>query len=122
MQLTSSTNLALLVQQLNKRIPEIMAKVNVPGLSIALIRAGEVAWAEGFGVTNTLSPTRVTPDTIFEACSLSKPPFAYAALKLHERGVLDLDRPLNSYLPEPGIEADARIDLITMKHLCRANS
>ena len=117
MQLKTTTDTKQLVGRLNKRIPEIMDKTNVPGLSFALIHEAELVWAEGFGVTDTSAPKPVTPETIFEAASLSKPTFAYAALKLHESGLLDLDTPLNSYLPDTGIEADPRIDLITMRHV-----
>jgi CubicO group peptidase (beta-lactamase class C family) len=42
----------------------------------------------------------VTLDTLFEAASLSKPLFAYAALRLCEKGVLDLDTPLIEYMPD----------------------
>lgn len=117
MELKTNMNLKVLIDQLNRRIPEWMAQAGIPGLSFALIRDAQVVWAEGFGVTDTGALEAVTTETIFEACSLSKPPFAYAALKLHEEGVLELDRPLNSYLPETGIEADPRIDLITMRHI-----
>ncbi len=77
-----------------------MEKAVVPGLSIALIRDGRLFWSHGFGVGNATSKQPVTTNTVFEAASLSKPVFAYMALKLCEDGVLDLDTPLIEYLPE----------------------
>ena len=102
-------------EELEKRIPELMAAARIPGLSIALIRDGRVAWHRGFGLANAETRAPVTDNTIFEAASLSKPVFAYAVLKLADRGLLDLDAPLSRYLPEPYISGDDRIDRITAR-------
>ncbi len=48
---------------------------------------------------------------------MSKPVFAYAVLKLCERGVLDLDTPLTKYTPERPVSNDPRLDLITPRHI-----
>ncbi|MCB9003406.1 MAG: beta-lactamase family protein [Ardenticatenaceae bacterium] len=90
-----------LVSFLETYIPEQMAQNHVPGLSIALIREGNVVWTESFGVTNSITKTPVTEQTIFEAASLGKPVAAYGALHLVERGDMMLDTPLNDYLPQP---------------------
>jgi len=62
-----------------------MAELHVPGVSIAFIEDGTVAWARGFGVTR-LGGAPVTPDTLFQAGSISKPVAALGALKLVEAG------------------------------------
>src|SRR5262249_52601626 len=59
----------------------------------------------------------VDDDTIFEAASMSKPVFAYAVMKLCEKGVLNLDTPLTKYTPDRFLEGDARLDLITARHV-----
>ena len=74
-----------------------MRALHVPGVSIAVIHDGEIAWARGFGVTRAGGPP-VTPDTLFQAGSISKPVAALAVLRLVEQGALDLDRDVNSYL------------------------
>lgn len=102
-------------EETEKRIPELMVAARIPGLSIAMIRDGKVAWHRGFGVANAETRAPVTDDTIFEAASLSKPVFAYAVLKLADRGLIDLDTPLSRYLPEPYIAGDERIDRITAR-------
>ena len=88
-----------LVADLDKSIPELMKAANIPGLSIAVIQNGKVIWTRGFGVKNSKTGEPVTEDTIFEAASLTKPFFAYAAMKMVESGELDLDRPLIEYVP-----------------------
>lgn len=117
MKLKITTPLQTLISQLEERIPALMENAGVPGLSVALIRDAEMVWAHGFGVKNAETKEPVTPDTIFEGCSLSKVPFAYAALKLCEKGLLDLDAPLSQYLPEPYIIDEPRYALVTMRHV-----
>ncbi|MBN1587900.1 MAG: beta-lactamase family protein, partial [Pirellulales bacterium] len=54
-------------------------------------------------------------DTLFEACSMSKPVFAYAVLKLAEQGRLDLDKPLVEYLDKPYMPDQPRHRAITAR-------
>jgi CubicO group peptidase (beta-lactamase class C family) len=81
-------------------IPDLMAKGHVPGLSIAVIREGKIAWTGAFGVKNTETGEFCDEETIFEAASLTKPLCAYLALLYVAEGKLDLDTPLIDYLPE----------------------
>jgi CubicO group peptidase (beta-lactamase class C family) len=48
---------------------------------------------------------------------MSKPVFAYAVMKLCEKGVMDLDTPLTNYTPERFLEGDPRLDLITARRV-----
>lgn len=89
-----------LVANLEESIPKLMRAATVPGLAITLIQEGGIVWSQAFGVRNRVTQEPVTLDTLFEAASLSKPLFAYVALKLCEKGVLDLDRPLVEYMPD----------------------
>jgi CubicO group peptidase (beta-lactamase class C family) len=68
-----------------------------------------------FGVTDAARPAPVDENTVFEACSMSKPVFSYLVLKLVEQGKLDLDRPLADYLPEPLVNEDDYAPLITAR-------
>jgi CubicO group peptidase (beta-lactamase class C family) len=74
-----------------------MAALHVPGVSIAVIHDGKIEWARGFGVTRD-GGSAVTPDTLFQAASISKPVTAMAVLHLAEAGKLDLDADVNRYL------------------------
>ena len=86
-------------------VPSLMAKARIPGLQIALVRDGRVAWRGSFGVRNTGTGAPVTDDTVFEAASLTKPFFAYYVMKLAGQKVLSLNRPLAEYLPPDKIAA-----------------
>jgi hypothetical protein len=50
-----------------------MAKMKTPGISVAVINGGAIEWAKGYGVTETGTATPVTPRTLFQAASISKP-------------------------------------------------
>lgn len=74
-----------------------MDHFGVPGVSIAVVDGGELAWTSGHGVTHAGGPA-VTPRTIFQACSISKHVAAYGALRMVADGQLDLDEDVNAYL------------------------
>ena len=81
------------VRLLQEQLPTWMEEAEVPGLAIAVVGDG-ASWCRGYGVGNIVDPRPVDEDTVFEACSLSKPLFAYGVLRLYEQGLLDLDAPL----------------------------
>ncbi len=74
---------------------ERMKQYRVPGVSIAVINDYEVEWEEGYGVKESGGTEPVTPDTLFQAASISKPVAAVAALYYVEKGTLSLDEDVN---------------------------
>ena len=87
MEKTRSLARALLVQE------------NLPGLSVAVAIDGKIVWAEGFGYANVERHTPVTPRTQFRTGSVSKTLTAAAVALLYDRGRLDLDAPVQTYVP-----------------------
>jgi CubicO group peptidase (beta-lactamase class C family) len=79
------------------KLADRMTALHVPGVSIAVIHGGRIEWARGFGVSRIGGPP-VTPDTLFQAASISKPVAAMAVLSLVEGGKIDLDTDVNQYL------------------------
>jgi CubicO group peptidase (beta-lactamase class C family) len=79
-------------------IVESLAKRNVPGASIAVVNDFKIDWAEGFGRVMAGSDQPVTPTTLFQAASISKPVAALVALRTVELGQLGLDDDVNSRL------------------------
>jgi CubicO group peptidase (beta-lactamase class C family) len=71
--------------------------LHVPGVSIAVVHEGKIEWARGFGVARVGGPP-VTPDTMFQAASISKPITAVGVLRLVEQGKLNLDEDVDTYL------------------------
>jgi CubicO group peptidase (beta-lactamase class C family) len=80
------------------KLAEQMADSHVPGLSIAVIDDGKIAWARGFGLKEAGTNEPVTTSTLFEAQSISKAVAATATLGLVNSGRLSLDESPNAYL------------------------
>ena len=75
-----------------------MEALGVPGVSVAVLADGEIAWARGYGFADLESGRPVTPRTLFQAASISKPVAALAALQLVEEGLVALDADVNGVL------------------------
>jgi CubicO group peptidase (beta-lactamase class C family) len=75
-----------------------MGLYKVPGVSIAVIHDFKIEWAKGYGVKETGGDDPVTPETLFQAASISKPVAACATLYFVEQGLLDLDEDVNKKL------------------------
>ena len=71
----------------------------LPALSIAVGVDGRIVWAEGFGSLDTERQARVTPNTRFRTGSVSKTLTAAGIALLYDRGRLDLDAPVQQYVP-----------------------
>lgn len=80
--------------------PKLIDELKVPGVTISVINNFQIAWSGCFGVSDAEKQNKVTNQTVFEACSMSKPVFTYIVLKLADEGKLELDRPLYEYMDE----------------------
>lgn len=100
------------------KLADRMAALHVPGVSIAVIHDGKIEWARGFGVTR-IGGSAVTPATLFQAASISKPVTALAVLHLVESGRLNLDTDVNQYLKTWKVPANSFTDKtkVTLREL-----
>jgi CubicO group peptidase (beta-lactamase class C family) len=90
---------ATAIQALEAKIQAGMARYGIPGVSVGLWSRG-FQYVKGFGVTNAADPTTpVTGDTVFRVASTTKTFTGTTIMRLVERGRLDLDRTVKSYLP-----------------------
>lgn len=80
-------------------VKQQISTYNIPGLSIALTRQGQIVFSRSYGLADVENQVRVTPETLFRIGSITKPITATAAMSLAERGQLDLDAPVQRYCP-----------------------
>lgn len=99
-------------------LPARMAHYRTPGVSIAVVDSGRIAWARGFGLTASGGDS-VTPLTLFQAASISKPVAATAMLRLVDEGRLSLDTDVNAFLRSWRLPADrfTRAEKVTLRRL-----
>jgi CubicO group peptidase (beta-lactamase class C family) len=78
---------------------------SLPSLAVAVARAGAIVWEEGFGWADRERREPATPHTLYSLASISKPLTATGLMVLRERGLIDLDRPIDDYLGEARLRA-----------------
>jgi CubicO group peptidase (beta-lactamase class C family) len=79
-------------------LAERMAQLKVNAVSIAVVRDRQLDWARAYGFADKERKIAATPNTLFQAGSISKPIAALAALKRVDAGTIELDRNVNDYL------------------------
>jgi CubicO group peptidase (beta-lactamase class C family) len=89
-----------LIAALEDFIPQVLRIHGVPGLNLAIARGGKVIWEKGFGYANLERRVPMTPATVMHSGSMGKTYTATAVMQLVERGVVELDAPVNRYFKE----------------------
>lgn len=105
-------------------LEERMRYFNVPGVSIAVVEDGKIAWAKGYGMARAGSTRAVDTATLFQAASISKPVATLGALRLVEQGRLALDEDVNARLTSwrvPPAEI-AGSELVTLRRIVSHNA
>ena len=108
--LLSQTALA----QHTAELTALLQRHHVPGLQLVYTKGAAVQTCN-LGVREAGTTQPVTATTIFEAASLGKEMLAYVTLRLHDRGLLDLDKPLLQYHDYPRLHGQPRAARITAR-------
>lgn len=103
-------------QDLQEKVEQLMAETAVPGLVVGILEQGQNHVAS-FGTTNVDHPLAVTADTLFQIGSITKTFTATLIMRLVERGLLDLDAPLTTYLPDFRVRDETAVSRVTTRHL-----
>ena len=86
--------------QIDQYIERQLQRQHIPGLSLVIIRDGDVAKMRGYGFADLELKVPATPDTVFEIGSITKQFTAAAIMLLVEQGKIDLSDPVGKYLPQ----------------------
>jgi CubicO group peptidase (beta-lactamase class C family) len=85
--------------QIETAVSNFLTSTHVPGVSVAVVENGQYEWGAGFGYADLENNAPASEHTLFRLASISKSLTATAAMQLSERGLLDLDAPIQKYCP-----------------------
>lgn len=92
-------------ERVRKLMRSQLIERGLPSLAVAVARDDVILWEEGFGWANRANRIPATPHTLYSLASISKPITTTGLMILHERGLLDLDRPIDEYLGDAKLNA-----------------
>ncbi len=99
--------------ELTDRLTGILTRTVCKGISVAVCGEASVLLKGAAGIQNQNDNSPLTTDSVFWGDQLAAPVVAYAAWKLHEEGILDLNRPLTEYTAEPFLPGERNLDYVT---------
>ena len=91
---------AAMIKECEELIVKKMESDHLVGVSAAIIVNDSVIWKKGFGYADIENNIPMTENTVVNIASATKTFTALAVMQLYEKGLLDIDQPLNKYLPE----------------------
>ena len=97
-------------------VTEQMDNLGIPGIALGIVQDGQVVHLQGFGVADS-SGRAVTSQTPFYLGSITKSFTALAVMQLVEEGKIDLDAPVQNYLPWFTLADKDASATITVRHL-----
>lgn len=111
-----------IVKRLEKEVVPViekdMARLNVPGLSMAVVSDGKILWKKGFGYQNREKRIPANPETVYRVGSISKLFNAIAIMQQQEKGKVDIDAEIKKYLPCMDFKNPYdKPAIITLRHL-----
>ncbi len=86
------------VEHLDRRLPALMERYQVPGAAVALVEEGRMVWSDAYGYADLAQRIKMTPVTHCRAQSIAKSITAWGVIKLADEGRIDLDSPVSTYL------------------------
>ena len=111
------------VAEIESYINQLVAKDLPPGLSVAVVKDGQMVYSQAFGLADGPAELPATTDTVYHWWSMTKLPTALAVLQLHDAGQLNIDDPVSEYLSFFQVELEgAPAPPITIRQLLRHTS
>ena len=107
----------LSTQLIDSTISAYMDYYQIEGVVFATLAKDRISYLATYGTKNSYTNQPIKASSLFEVASITKPFLAYAALRLYDKGLLDLDLPLSSYLPFQAISNSEYAQLITARQV-----
>ena len=103
--------------QLDAFMTRMMKAYDVPGVGLAIVENGEISYVHGYGVRNVKTGSPVLPETQFAVGSVTKSFTALGIMVLVNEGLVDLDAPVVTYLPEFKLADPVSTQTVTVRNL-----
>lgn len=98
-------------------VTQMMKDYDVPGVGLAVVENGKVSYAKGYGVRDVTKDALVTPDTKFPIGSVTKSFTALGMMVLVDKGLVELDAPVTTYIPEFKLSDPESTEAVTVRNL-----
>lgn len=108
-------------KKIDNYIQLVMKKFDVPGIAFGITKDNDLYYANAFGVKNLVTKEQLQIEHIFHMASVSKPFVATAIVQLVEKGEIDLDESITTYLPYFKLD-DERYKEITIRQMLNHTS
>ncbi len=103
------------IDEIEKYIQRQMSKGKIPGLSIVIIEGDKTVYKKSFGYSDLDSKKLVSSDTLFELGSMTKAFTGLGILYLQNKGMLNLNDPVDKYLPWFWMQYKGKKEVITIE-------
>lgn len=104
--------------QLEANLSRLQEEKKIAGMAIAVTDRNAILWEQGFGVTSVEKPwDKVTPKTLSRIASNTKFTVGLCVMQLMEQGRIDLDVPINAYIPWFKVSSGGQTEQITFRRL-----
>lgn len=103
--------------KIDRAIKAYMEYYQIEGVSFATFKGDRITYAKSYGVKNNYTKEPLNENTLFEFASVTKALFAFVVMRLHERGILDVNEPLYKHLPFEKSSNDEYNKLLTARHI-----
>jgi len=105
------------IDSLEYRLTKISEETIIPGFAATVLKGDDIIYSKGFGYADIANKHKFSPQTINIIASISKTFVGVAIMKLVEEGELNLDDPINDFLPFEIWSAHFPKTVITVRHL-----
>src|SRR5215216_5115302 len=117
---SSAQDAEALFRALDAKIEAAMAEYHIPGVAVGVYYRGQ-EYVRGYGVTNVDYPQPVDGDTLFRIASTTKTFTGTVVMRLVEQGLLDLNAPVRTYLPDFRVADELASERVTLRQ-CLSHS
>ncbi len=98
--------------EIDETVLRLMRAAEVTGAGVTLLNNGRAAYSKAYGLRDVEKQLPLTEDSVMAGASLSKVAFTYLVMQLIADKTLDLDRPVQQYLPKPLPDYEGYRDLV----------